>query len=126
MQRVPPRERGETLRVHTDGPEHHRQDRGQGSVAGSTRTENSGNGTGGSAPRRLVIVESPSKARKIASYLGRNFVVESSKGHIRDLPRKAADVPAKYKGEAWASLGVNVDAAFEPHLHRHTRTRSPR
>jgi DNA topoisomerase-1 len=62
----------------------------------------------------LVIVESPAKARKIASYLGRDFVVESSRGHIRDLPRKAAEVPAKYKGESWANLGVNVDNGFEP------------
>jgi DNA topoisomerase-1 len=61
-----------------------------------------------------VIVESPAKARKIASYLGRNFVVESSRGHIRDLPRKAAEVPAKYKGETWSNLGVNVDNGFEP------------
>lgn len=64
--------------------------------------------------RRLVIVESPTKARKIAGYLGRNYVVESSRGHIRDLPRNAADVPAKYKSEPWARLGVNVDADFEP------------
>jgi len=62
----------------------------------------------------LVIVESPAKAKKIASYLGRNFVVESSRGHIRDLPRKAAEVPAKYKGESWSNLGVNVDNNFEP------------
>ncbi|MGH3638302.1 MAG: type I DNA topoisomerase [Mycobacterium sp.] len=68
----------------------------------------------GSRVRRLVIVESPTKARKIAGYLGANYVVESSRGHIRDLPRNAADVPAKYKGEAWARLGVNVDDNFEP------------
>ena len=61
-----------------------------------------------------MIVESPAKAKKIASYLGRNFVVESSRGHIRDLPRKAAEVPAKYKGESWSNLGVNVDNNFEP------------
>ena len=61
-----------------------------------------------------MIVESPAKARKIASYLGSNFVVESSKGHIRDLPRGAADVPAKYKGQPWARLGVDVDHDFEP------------
>jgi DNA topoisomerase I len=61
-----------------------------------------------------VIVESPTKARKIAPYLGSNYVVESSRGHIRDLPRGAADVPAKYKGESWARLGVDVDNAFEP------------
>jgi DNA topoisomerase-1 len=64
--------------------------------------------------RRLVIVESPTKARKIAGYLGANYIVESSRGHIRDLPRAAADVPAKYKSESWARLGVNVDADFEP------------
>ncbi|MHA0289388.1 type I DNA topoisomerase [Mycobacterium sp. C3-094] len=64
--------------------------------------------------RRLVIVESPTKARKIAGYLGSNYIVESSRGHIRDLPRNAADVPAKYKSEPWARLGVNVDENFEP------------
>ncbi|WP_091515939.1 type I DNA topoisomerase [Amycolatopsis sacchari] len=73
-----------------------------------------GEATNGSGRRRLVIVESPTKARKIAPYLGRGYVVESSVGHIRDLPRGAADVPAKYKGEAWARLGVNVDHDFEP------------
>ncbi|GGF10427.1 DNA topoisomerase 1 [Williamsia phyllosphaerae] len=70
--------------------------------------------TSGENVRRLVIVESPTKARKIAGYLGSNYVVESSRGHIRDLPRGAADVPAKYKGQAWARLGVNVDENFEP------------
>lgn len=64
--------------------------------------------------RRLVIVESPTKARKIAPYLGRNYTVEASVGHIRDLPRGAADVPAKYKGQPWARLGVDVDHDFEP------------
>ncbi|KOV78536.1 DNA topoisomerase I [Nocardia sp. NRRL S-836] len=81
-------------------------------VAGTTRTRKSGGGAGNT--RRLVIVESPTKARKIASYLGSNFVVESSRGHIRDLPRGAADVPAKFKGQAWARLGVDVDHDFEP------------
>ncbi|MFI8567995.1 type I DNA topoisomerase [Rhodococcus sp. NPDC078407] len=73
------------------------------------------NGTGDSSaePRRLVIVESPTKAKKIAPYLGSNYVVEASVGHIRDLPRGAADVPAKYKGEPWARLGVDVDHDFE-------------
>ena len=75
--------------------------------------EDRGSGRNGSV-RRLVIVESPTKARKIASYLGSNYIVESSRGHIRDLPRAAADVPAKYKSEPWARLGVNVDADFEP------------
>jgi DNA topoisomerase-1 len=79
-------------------------------VAGDSR--NNGGRSGG--VRRLVIVESPTKARKIAGYLGSNYIVESSRGHIRDLPRAAADVPAKYKSEPWARLGVNVDADFEP------------
>ena len=71
-------------------------------------------GRGNGTARRLVIVESPTKARKLAGYLGANYIVESSRGHIRDLPRAAADVPAKFKSEPWARLGVNVDADFEP------------
>jgi DNA topoisomerase-1 len=82
-------------------------------VAGA-RTKNNDAGANGAGRRRLVIVESPTKARKIAPYLGRGYVVESSVGHIRDLPRGAADVPAKYKGEPWARLGVDVDHDFEP------------
>jgi DNA topoisomerase-1 len=62
----------------------------------------------------LVIVESPTKANKIAGYLGSGYVVEASVGHIRDLPRNAADVPAEHKGASWARLGVDVDNAFEP------------
>src|SRR6202047_3495190 len=65
-------------------------------------------------PKPLVIVESPAKAKTIAGFLGRDYVVESSIGHIRDLPRHAADVPAAYKGEAWARLGVDVDNDFKP------------
>ena len=62
---------------------------------------------------RLVIVESPAKARTIAGYLGNGYVVESSVGHIRDMPDKAAEIPAKYRKEPWARLGVNVDDNFE-------------
>ncbi|GHE40216.1 DNA topoisomerase 1 [Streptosporangium violaceochromogenes] len=69
---------------------------------------------GNAGGTRLVIVESPSKAKTIAGYLGRGYVVESSIGHIRDLPEKADDIPEKYKGEPWARLGVNVDHEFEP------------
>ena len=65
-------------------------------------------------PKRLVIVESPAKARTIAGYLGPDFVVESSIGHIRDLPDSAAEIPEALKGEAWARLGVNVEQDFEP------------
>lgn len=62
----------------------------------------------------LVIVESPAKARKIGEYLGDGYVVESSIGHIRDLPRGAADVPKAYKGEKWARLGIDVENDFKP------------
>src|SRR6204780_5349333 len=73
-----------------------------------------GNGEASHGSRRLVIVESPAKARTIAGYLGKDYVVESSIGHIRDMPDKAAEIPAKYRGEPWARLGVNIDADFEP------------
>ncbi|WP_442481758.1 type I DNA topoisomerase [Aeoliella sp. SH292] len=62
----------------------------------------------------LVIVESPAKAKTIGKYLGPGFTVEASIGHVRDLPQGAKQVPAKYKGEPWANLGVNVDKDFEP------------
>src|SRR5437764_6412586 len=64
--------------------------------------------------KRLVIVESPAKARTIKGFLGPEFDVQSSIGHIRDLPERAADVPAKYKKEKWARLGVDVERDFEP------------
>ena len=69
---------------------------------------------GGGTGRRLVIVESPAKAKTIGGYLGRDFVVESSIGHIRDLPHRAAEVPAQFKKEPWARLGVDVDHGFTP------------
>ncbi|QGU06291.1 DNA topoisomerase 1 [Corynebacterium occultum] len=68
----------------------------------------------GSDVKRLVIVESATKAKKIQPYLGNNYIVEASVGHIRDLPRGAADVPAKYKKEPWARLGVDTDHGFSP------------
>jgi DNA topoisomerase I len=72
-------------------------------------------GTNNGAGNKLVIVESPAKAKTIAGYLGRGYVVESSIGHIRDLPQSAADVPAKIKGEPWARLGVDVQNDFTPY-----------
>jgi DNA topoisomerase I len=77
---------------------------------GATSKQGAASGNGG---RRLVIVESPAKARTIAGYLGKGYVVESSIGHIRDMPDKAAEIPAKYRKEPWARLGVNVDQGFE-------------
>src|SRR4029077_16069575 len=64
--------------------------------------------------KKLVIVESPAKAKTIAGYLGKDYVVESSIGHIRDLPNNASEIPAKFKGEAWARLGVDVEHDFAP------------
>ena len=93
-------------------------------TARAARAKSSGSSTAGTARAKaaagdghgtkLVIVESPSKARTIAGYLGQGYVVESSVGHIRDMPDSAAEIPAKYKGEPWARLGVNVDDNFEP------------
>jgi DNA topoisomerase-1 len=76
----------------------------------ATKTK-AGDGSG----HKLVIVESPAKAKTIAGYLGPGYVVESSIGHIRDLPRDASDVPAAIKGEKWARLGVDVDNDFTPY-----------
>jgi DNA topoisomerase I len=64
--------------------------------------------------KRLVIVESPAKAKTIAGYLGSGYIVESSVGHIRDLPNSASEIPAARKGDSWARLGVNVEDDFEP------------
>ncbi|MDQ7005858.1 MAG: type I DNA topoisomerase [Acidobacteriota bacterium] len=62
----------------------------------------------------LVIVESPAKAKTISRILGKGYLVEASYGHIRDLPSSAAQIPARFKKEEWARLGVNVDDGFEP------------
>jgi len=62
----------------------------------------------------LIIVESPAKARTISRFLGDDYIVESSIGHIRDLPSTASEIPKKYKKEKWARLGVDVDQDFKP------------
>ncbi|TWD81141.1 DNA topoisomerase-1 [Kribbella amoyensis] len=82
-------------------------------MAGAAGTKTS-SGTSTTTGRRLVIVESPKKARMIAGFLGSGYVVESSFGHIRDLPKGADEIPAKYKGLPWARLGVNIDDHFDP------------
>ncbi len=64
--------------------------------------------------KTLVIVESPTKAKKIKGFLGPDVVVEASMGHVRDLPRSASEVPARFKDKPWGRLGVNVDEGFEP------------
>ena len=63
---------------------------------------------------KLVIVESPAKARKIGAFLGKDYVVEASVGHIRDLPQRAADIPKEYKKIPWAKEGVNIEEDFAP------------
>jgi DNA topoisomerase I len=64
--------------------------------------------------KRLVIVESPAKARTIAGYLGGDYAVESSIGHIRDLPDRASDVPQPQR-KRFGALGVDVERGFEPY-----------
>jgi DNA topoisomerase-1 len=81
-------------------------------AAGTEETTDAPAGANGG--RKLVIVESPAKARTIAGYLGKGYVVESSIGHIRDMPDKASEIPTKYRNEAWARLGVDVDHDFQP------------
>ncbi|MEN8165627.1 MAG: type I DNA topoisomerase, partial [Acidobacteriota bacterium] len=62
----------------------------------------------------LIIVESPAKARTISRFLGSEYTVESSIGHIRDLPSNATEIPARLKNKEWARLGVDVDSGFTP------------
>ncbi len=62
----------------------------------------------------LVIVESPTKAKTFRKFLGKEYMVESCMGHVRDLPQSAKDIPEKVKKEKWAQLGVNVEKNFEP------------
>ena len=65
--------------------------------------------------KRLVVVESPTKARTISKFLPeKEFRVEASMGHVRDLPASASQIPESVKGKSWARLGVNVEEGFEP------------
>ncbi len=70
--------------------------------------------SGGKQQKSLVIVESPAKARTISKFLGDDFVVEASIGHVRDLPQGTKEVPEEFKREDWAYLGVNVEDDFRP------------
>jgi len=63
---------------------------------------------------RLVVVESPTKAKTIRSFLPSGYRVAASMGHVRDLPESASDIPPALKGKEWARLGVNVENDFEP------------
>lgn len=63
---------------------------------------------------RLVVVESPTKAKTIRRFLPDGYRVEASMGHVRDLPASAAQIPSKFKDAAWSRLGVNVENDFEP------------
>ena len=59
--------------------------------------------------KRLVIVESPTKAKTLRKFLGPEFIIESSVGHVRDLPASADEIPESVKKEPWARLGVNIE-----------------
>ncbi|HLR31290.1 MAG TPA: type I DNA topoisomerase, partial [Fodinibius sp.] len=64
--------------------------------------------------KSLVIVESPTKIKTLQKYLPKKYTIDSSMGHIRDLPANAKEVPKKFKGEDWANLGVNTSQDFDP------------
>ncbi len=65
-------------------------------------------------PKTVVIVESPAKAQTIQRFLGKDYDVIASFGHVRDLPESAKEIPAEFKGKPWARLGVNTDEDFQP------------
>ena len=75
------------------------------------------------ADTTLVIVESPAKAKKIAGYLGPQYTVLASVGHIRDLASKASELPETVRKQPWAKLAVNVDDGFEPYYVIHESKR---
>ena len=64
--------------------------------------------------KNLVIVESPAKAKTIAGYLGSDYEVEASVGHIRDLPQNGKELPEELRKKWWADYAVDVDNGFEP------------
>ena len=66
-------------------------------------------------PKSLVIVESPAKAKTLTRFLGRNYRVEASFGHIRDLPENAEEVPDEIRDKPWGTLGVDTDGDFKPY-----------
>jgi len=78
------------------------------------RTKGTKQNKGTKRKKGLVIVESPAKARKIAGFLGNDYTVLASMGHVRDLPASASEIPQNLKKESWSTLGVNVDSGFEP------------
>jgi DNA topoisomerase-1 len=64
--------------------------------------------------KTLVIVESPAKAKTISRFLGKDYTVLASYGHVRDLPEKSDQIPEEFKKKKWARLGVNIEADYEP------------
>ena len=71
------------------------------------------------APHTLVIVESPAKAKKIAGYLGPDYTVMASVGHVRDLCSKASDLPPDIKKKPWAKLALDLDDRFQAYYCIH-------
>ena len=71
------------------------------------------------ADTTLVIVESPAKAKKIAGYLGPDYTVMASVGHVRDLASKASELPESLRKEPWAKLAVDVDDRFQAYYVVH-------
>ena len=80
----------------------------------SSKAPKSGGTARSNGGTRLVVVESPTKAKTIRGFLPPGYRVAASMGHVRDLPESASDIPAAQKGEEWARLGVDVQHGFKP------------
>ena len=63
---------------------------------------------------KLVIVESPTKARTLSKFLGKDYRIEASMGHVRDLPANAEEIPADIKDKPWSRLGIDIESGFAP------------
>src|SRR5690606_3974897 len=84
------------------------------SVPMSSKARRTSNSNTSNGAKRLVVVESPTKARTIRGFLPPGYRVAASMGHVRDLPESASDIPASHKGKEWARLGVDVEHGFKP------------
>src|SRR5205085_9004973 len=108
--RVLPRGSGRGKVVEPPGSRVHGAPRN--TIRMAKRTTSPGTPDGGKKP--LVIVESPAKAKTIGRFLGKDYLIEASIGHVRDLPSNASEIPESLRKEPWARLGIDVEHDFKP------------